>query len=156
MALKAAMWVHGTIVEAEAPQRQHYNVYRKGWGTEYEAFAGEGMEHWFHFPIATPVMIDDVRTQLIKIFVFYRTDVNTKITKVHVYDGPNKVKAFEGLVLSGDHSAGIDSSNSWDIDPPIEIRYGLGISVCAQFGWTVYGEHPKILFTTAGADFISS
>lgn len=153
MALKAAMWVHGTIVEVEAPQR-YFNVYRKGWGTEYEALTGE--EYWFHFPIATPVMLDDVRTQLIKIFVFYRTDVNTKITKVHVYDGPTKVKAFEGLVLSGDHSAGIDSSNSWDIDPPIGILYGLGISVCAQFSWPGYMQYPKILFTTAGADFISS
>ena len=69
------------------------------------------------------------------------------MTNIHVYDGPTKIRAFDGLALSGDHSNAIDASNNWDITPPVEVKYGLGISVGVAFG-----DNGEILFTTAGAD----
>jgi len=76
------------------------------------------------------------------------------ITNLHLYDGPTQVKAFDGLSLTGDHSTGIDSSNSWQIDPPITILFGLGNSVGMRFP-PVTHIPSQILFTTAGADFIT-
>src|SRR5438445_11944623 len=54
--LKAAIWVHGTIVEPENPPD---STSRKGWGI---SFSGRpGTNNWFHIPVATPVILDDLR-----------------------------------------------------------------------------------------------
>ena len=157
MPLKAAMWVHGTIVEVEYPERlapwSTDGLVRKGWGTHF--WGKENTNNWFHIPITTPVILDDIRPPLVKVFVFYKTEGYAKITNVHVWDGPKKVKAFDGLSLSGNHSGGIDANNSWVINPPITIAFGLGISVGVEFGPkdAIDIPWPEILFTTAGADF---
>jgi hypothetical protein len=149
MVVKAAMWVHGTIVEVENPG-PWLNVNRAGWGTHFKT---ANSSHWFHIPFTTPVILDDVRPLLGKIFVFYKTLGDAKITNVHMYDGHKKVKSFDNLSLQGDHFANIDASNSWIISPPLTIWYGLGISVGVQFGKTGTAV-PEIVFYTAGADFI--
>ena len=96
MALKAAMRVPGTIVEAEYAVE---SVTRKGWGTH---FCGRPLtNNWFHIPIPTPVIVDEIRSPLVKVFVFYRATY-TMITNVHIYDGSQPVKIFDGLNLSGD------------------------------------------------------
>jgi hypothetical protein len=142
MALKAAMWVHGTIVEAENAVNF---VSRKGWGA---TFGGQNTFNWFHIPITTPVILDDIRPQLVKVFVFYRTN-GAVIRNLHIWDAATRVKVFDNLNLSGDHSRGIDASNSWVIAPPLGIAFGLGISVGVQF----LIDPGDILFTSAGADF---
>jgi hypothetical protein len=153
MALKAAMWIHGTIVEAENPA--DLTLVRRGWGTHF--FGRQFTSNWFHFPIPTPVILDDTRPQLVKVFVFYQTGA-ARIINLHVYDGPRRVKAFDNLNLSGDHSGSVDSANSFVIDPPITILFGLGISVAVEFtvGDPDRPALPGILFTTAGADFAPS
>ncbi len=149
MAIKAAMWVHGTIVEAENPG-PWINISRKGWGTHFKM---ANQNNWFHIPFTTPVMLDDARPRLGKIFVFYETKGDAKITNVHIYDGKTKVKAFDSLSLTGNHSSNIDTNNTWTISPTITILYGLGISVGVQFGAFVT-EVPEIIFYAAGADFM--
>ena len=149
MARKAAMWVHGTIVEAEYAVE---SMTRKGWGTH---FSGRPLTtNWFHIPIPTPVSFDEIRPPLVKVFIFYRATY-AMITNVHIYDGSRQVKVFDGLSLSGDHSVDMDASNSWDITPPLGIACGLGVSVSVAF--LLQGPDsaglPEILFTTAGADF---
>ena len=149
MARKAAMWVHGTIVKAEYAVE---SMTRKGWGTH---FTGRPLtNNWFHIPIPTPGIFDEMRPPLVKVFVLYRATY-AMITNVHIYDGSRPVKVFDGLNLSGDHSVDIDASNSWDIKPPLEITFGLGVSVSVEF--LLQGPDsaglPEILFTTAGADF---
>ncbi len=157
MALKAAMWVHGTIVEAEYPENlapvYGDGIVRRGWGTHF--WGKENTKNWFHIPFTNPVILDDMRPQLIKVFVLYKTEGWAKITNIHVFDGPRRVKEFNGLTLSGNHSGGIDASNSWNVNPPITIASGLGISVGVEFGPkdNVDIPWPEILFTTAGADF---
>jgi hypothetical protein len=142
MAQKAAMWVHGTIVQVENPVTFER---RMGDGAH---FRGQPGAYWFHFAITTPVVLDDVRPPLIKVLVFYKAN-GARITNLHIFDGPRRVKAFDNLSLSGDHSGGIDSSNSWTITPPLGIAFGLGISLGVEFGV----DAQEILFTAAGADF---
>jgi len=144
MGLKAAMWVHGTIVRAENPP--DFEI-RRGWGAQ---FGGRAKSNWFHIPLTIPVILDSVRPKLGRISVFYKTNGAT-IKSIHVFDGPTKIKAFDGLTLSGDHSKSLDASNSWAITPSLPISFGLGISIGVDFG-NVPGD---ILFTTAGADLLT-
>jgi hypothetical protein len=148
MALKAAMWVHGTIVEAEFPV---LSTVRKGWGT---VFTGRGStKNWFHIPFTTPIILDDVRPPIVKVFVLYNA-TNARIANLHIYDGAKKVRFFDGLNLSGNHSNGLDASNNWAITPPVTISFGLGISVGVDFLEPPSADtSAKILFTSAGADF---
>ncbi len=162
--LRAAMWVHGTIVQVEYPKRlssadsdAEQSGFRRGWGTLFRGGDPDPIKasNWFHIPITTPVILDDVRPSLIRVFVFYKTSGRASITNLHIYDGPNRVMTFDNLIgYSGDHSAGIDALNTWVINPPLKILFGLGISVGVNFSWIINGSPlSDILFTTAGADF---
>ncbi len=84
MPLKAAMWVHGNIVQAEFPERLIVIPvvgragFRRGWGTLFQGPRDprpETLTNWFHFPMPTPVILDDVRPQLVKVFVFYKGNI---------------------------------------------------------------------------------
>lgn len=149
MAVKAAMWVHGNAVCAQSPG-PHLNTIRSGWGTQFKTGSSD---HWFHFPFAAPIISDDIRPVLAKIFVLYSTNGDAKLTAVHVYDGQKKVKAFDNLSLQGNHAGAVDASNSWAVNPPLTIYFGLGISVGVHFGATSVAI-PEIVFYSAGADFL--
>ncbi|MCI0536948.1 MAG: hypothetical protein L0Z50_17170 [Verrucomicrobiales bacterium] len=145
-----AVWVHGTAFEAEDSGALN-GIQKMGWGTLFhgkpKAFT------WFHISIPTPVIINDHRPALEKLFVFYKEN-GASIRNVHIYDGPRKIKAFDGLMLRGDQSGKIVAANTWAFAPPVTIAYGLGISIGVQFSVGFDSAiTTEILFTTAGADF---
>ncbi|HEX7154109.1 MAG TPA: DUF6623 family protein [Thermoanaerobaculia bacterium] len=145
-----AVWVHGSSVEVE--DTAVLNATRRlGWGT---VFSGKpGKFAWFHINIPTPVIVNDVRAVLEKVFIFYKTD-GASIRNVHFWDGPHQIKAFDGLMLTGDRSGGIVATNSWAITPAATMRYGLGLSIGVQYSIGFDSAiTTDILFTTAGADF---
>ncbi len=145
-----ALWVHGNSFEAEVPDTIN-SFQRFGWGTLFRGKPGRFA--WFQISFPTPVIIDDVRPKLEKVFVFYQTN-GADIRNVHVYDGPRRIKTFDGLSLEGDRSGGIVPANTWEISPPVELGFGLGISVGVQFHIGFDSPVPtEILFATAGADF---
>ncbi|WP_420643706.1 hypothetical protein [Candidatus Leptofilum sp.] len=160
----STVWVHGTSVHVEYEDRIE-NFKLKGWGAH---FWGEGWsDNWFHFSIPNirfPLDNDDStqrpkKVLLKNIYVFYEKPLDfTMITAVHIYDGRKKVKSLDGLPLlesGGNHSQSIDEYNSWEIDPAIEIKHGLGISVGVKFVVPPEASGPAdILFTTAGARFV--
>jgi hypothetical protein len=117
--------------------------------------ASPNTSYWFHFGIPAPVILDNAQTLLSKVFVFYQTKGWTKVTNIHVYDGPSRVKTFDGLQLSGDFSNGIHAENQWELSPPSAIKFGLGISICVQFGPSST-DGLSIKFTSAGADFYTA
>jgi len=63
------------------------------------------------------------------------------------------VKKIDGLSLQGAHNKQIDAESSWVINPPIVIKYGLGLTVEAEFG-KFTSVVPEVTFYKAGADFI--
>jgi uncharacterized protein DUF6623 len=160
MAIKAAMWVHGHNVLPEYVDRLDnipgagVNGLRKGWGV---TFRGQGHSfNWFHFSMPTPVILDDTRPPLKKIFVFYKTN-HSKVTAIHLWDGIRKIHEIGNLNLQGDHTIGTDASNNWIINPPLTIVYGLGISIGVQFSGFIDTPEPgiffEIMFSSAGADY---
>ena len=88
--LKAAMWVHGNVAEVEFRDRLAStellpvgvstngsllegsavfgNVHRFAGGSQH---LQDKDDNWFHFPMPTPVILDDLRPPLRKFFVFY-------------------------------------------------------------------------------------
>lgn len=140
-----SIWVPGTIVQAEHPDRLT-ELFRKGWGTSFKQGGGF---NWFHLPVATPFALGGEHLILSTVFVFYRATDGPTITNVHVYNGARRVQAFDGLHVAGEHMEMDDSNmNLWEINPPVFITSGLGISV--GVGFQDCGE---ILFTGAGAHF---
>ncbi|HEX9062847.1 MAG TPA: DUF6623 family protein [Clostridia bacterium] len=150
MSIKEAVWVHGTGFEVEFPQLLDSYV-RRGWGIHY--WGKENTFNWFHIPITTPVIINDARPNLVKAFVLFKTTGWTKVKNIHLYDGIQKVLDLNGLSLSGNNESSLTASNTFTLNPPKTIRYGLGISVGVEFGPHDSSGYPEILFTTAGADF---
>jgi hypothetical protein len=156
MAPKATEWVHGTVVDVEEPGElasiSNDGIARRGWGTHF--WGQEDTYNWFHIPVTTPVISDGQIAKLTKLFVLYETKGNAKIKHVHLYDGKQKKKSFNDLNLSGDHGSRPDSSNTWIINPPLAIQYGLGLSICVNFG-NKGGRNvwPEVVFSSAGAEF---
>ena len=169
------VWVHGTTVQVESPEKLApvdpnsgivEAVSRRGWGAEF--FGKEQTRNWFHISIPTPAwMVNPVtqnagHPQLLRIFFFYKTNGGVYITDWHIYDGPRRIKEIKltdtvGIDPNGeDHSAGIDARNKLDINPPLEILFGLGISLGVDFR-TKPPDYvfPSLLITSAGADFIT-
>jgi hypothetical protein len=145
-----AVWVHGTAFEVEDPSTL-VGISRRGFGTLFRGKAASF--NWFHISIPTPVIIDDVRPTLEKVFVFYKTN-GADIRNVHIYDGPRKIKSFDDLRLQGDRIGGLTPANSWSLVPPATILFGLGISLGVQFHVGIDSAvQTEIIFSTAGADF---
>jgi len=143
-----SIWVPGTIVDAEHPD-QLAALIRKGWGT---FFKQEGGFNWFHIPIAAPFALDGQNLVLATIFVFYRATDGPIIRNIHVYSGPKRVQAFDGLHFAGEQTEMKDPNlNMLDLSPHVFITAGLGISVGVDFK-----DGGEILFTGAGGYFQSS
>jgi len=151
LAPKSTVCVHGNIVQAEYPQ-DIGEVSRKGWGTTF--WGKENTVNWFHIPLSVPSLLDGSRPKLTKVFFYFHNTTRSPITTVHIYDGPKVIKTFDNLRLSGDHARALDRSNTFTIDPPKEVAFGLGLSIKVEFPPATEQKPPHwILFTTAGAEF---
>jgi hypothetical protein len=151
MTPKATLCVHGNIVQPEYPEHID-EMSRKGWGTTF--WGKEDTANWFHIPLSLPVALDGQRPKLTKAFVYFHNTTRSPIAAVHIYDGPRLIQAFDGLRLAGDHARAADRANTFNLDRPQDILFGLGISVSVQFPASPEQKPPRwILFTTAGAEF---
>lgn len=157
--IKRAVWVHGNAVVVERPDDLTEEI-RIGWGSKFMLRAGTS--NWFHVSIPTPVLIDDIRPKLARVFVLFKTSkpegsgtfIGSTLEALHVYDGHNRVAAITGTRM-GKHANAIDSANTWEFDAPLSIYSGLGLSVevrAAQVGSDTTPQ--SVEFATIGADFV--
>lgn len=147
MAKIQASWIAGTSVQTH---REGYFISKARYGS-CSAFYTHGKE-WFFFPIPTPVIVDDQRANLVKVYVLYKTIGTARIVKIELCDG-RKVLSEIPANLSGKHDEGIDAGNSWIIQPSIPMKYGLNLGVLVDFGPPTKVLVPGIEFVTAGANF---
>ena len=176
MSLKAAMWVPGTAARVEYPERLTWRppipapagfppnspmreIAMNGANIFFSQQNQSGAVNfnWFHFPIPTPVLLDDTRVQLLQVFVLYQTQLS-RITSLDVWDGPNLIMEQNNLSLTGDHLAAIDASTTFTFTSPPSVLWGINISVEVEF-LPESASQPMIrslmAFSTAGADFIT-
>jgi len=156
MALKAAMWVHGTAFHIEGPVE---GVTLRGEGALVTGKSD--LTTRFHFPIPTPVVLDERRLQLVRVFVLYDTRPQTaspdalgpQLSSIRVFDGSRLVRSFDNLGLTGPHDKALDGANTFTLAPAVEVFFGLSLSVSMFFPGAPSEEKRTILFTAAGADF---
>ncbi len=149
--LKAIISVHGNAVEPEYPEHID-EVSHKGWGATF--WGKEATTNWFHIPFAVPNLLDGQRPKLSRVFLFFHNTSRSPIASVHLYDGTRLLRAFGPLSLFGDHARGADRGNTFSLEKPLELSYGLGISVSVTFPHDTGEKPPRwILFTTAMAEF---
>lgn len=164
--LKAAFWVHGTSVQVQFPSNL------RGEGASATPSGGEGVMryetgtrfplkpariNWFHFAIPTPTILDDERPPVSRVCLLYSTldsaeeeESGAWIRAVGLFDGAKNIWEFEGR-LSGDHSAGLDAANTWDIKPAAVFQFGLGLTVVVES--PALPATAEIVFVGAGAYF---
>jgi subtilisin family serine protease len=139
-----AMWVHGSSVVEEYPDRLQLKA-NKGF---YSIFEGKpGTTNWFHYAIPTPVIVDNKRMRLDSVDIKFLAHPDVWVMNVHVYDGYLKIKAYDGLRMTGSHLfERFDVLNRY-------VGAGIGISIGVQFGRDASKPH-YVRFLSAGAHFI--
>jgi hypothetical protein len=162
-----ASWFPGTaFMPAEQPANGLQEVNNIRWtdvvglrqsgGT---TFRGQnGASNWFHVPIATPVIVNDVRAKLVQVFVMFQcgdpaatfaTNAGANVSDVHVWDGGTRIKQFGPFNLFGEHRFRLDTSNIFKMGtPPPDIFFGLELAIHVNFS-----ADQTITFSSAGADF---
>jgi hypothetical protein len=146
-----ACWVHGTSVR---PEREGYHITKRyaGFGV---TFISHG-EEWFHFAIPTPIILNNRRNKLKKVFVFFDTlGTTATIKSIHLYDNGHKFKSFDNVNESGQHDQQVDAHNSWQVSPSHDLLGGLCISVLVRFGDVHASKPPAIKFVSGGADLFT-
>jgi hypothetical protein len=148
-----ALWTHGNAVTVESPENLKL-VRHIAWATELYFIPGRAS--WAHIPLPTPVILGDVPSKLIRFFLMFRVPKNDgRIRSVHLYDGPARIRAFDGLGQNGEHWNRIDGANTFTLDQPYEVTQGLGISFLfqADIGIDSTIPPPLLQISSAGGEY---
>ncbi|MBU7048242.1 MAG: hypothetical protein HXS54_17555 [Theionarchaea archaeon] len=145
MVLAHAMWVHGTSIQIEYPDRIN-SIWRAGFYTQID---GElGTDNWLHFAIPTSVIVNDKRLRVGSVMVVFRTGSPDAVVRdVHIYDGEKKIAQHNGVNLSGNIGF-----RRFDVPTHPEVAFGIGISIGVTFG-TDKAKNHTMQFISAGCDF---
>ncbi|EON69767.1 hypothetical protein W97_09030 [Coniosporium apollinis CBS 100218] len=148
-----ASWTHGNALTVESPENLN-RVGHQGWGADMSVKAGKSS--WFHIALPTPVIVDDVRTKLTKVFLLFSGE-GGQIREVHVYDGSSKVQEFKQLFLSGEHRLALDGANTFNLATPHTVVWGIGItfSFTASIGFDSQIPPSRLILAAAGGDFVA-
>jgi hypothetical protein len=139
MTIKMATWMHGNGAQPEnAPLTQ-----RRMAGSGL--FGGADLStNFFHFPITTPVIIDDQRPLLTRVFVLYRMKF-CAVESVQLWSGRQRMTVFPVTQETGvsrdhpdiDRSEFVEGKTMFSMEAvyatPIEIHQGLSITVKVKF-----------------------
>jgi len=150
-----AMWMHGNTVVVEHPENL-LALDHRGWGTEFKL--QRGTDSWFHISIPTPLILENQRSRLVRVFLCFNTpESDGHISNVHLYDGYNSFQAFDDLFLVGDRRAFLmNGYNAFALPNPRLLYWGLGISFLYQAA--LCSEEPYspsyLSIAGAGGDFV--
>ena len=145
-----AMWMHGNTVVVEHPENL-LALDHRGWGTEFKL--QRGTDSWFHISIPTPLILENQRSQLVRVFLCFNTpESDGHISNVHLYDGCNSFQAFDNLFLVGDRRAFLmNGYNAFALPNPRLLYWGLGISFLYQAALCPEEPYSPSYFSIAGA-----
>jgi hypothetical protein len=148
-----ASWVHGNALTVESPENLN-RVGHFGWGADMSVKPGQGS--WFHIALPTPVIVSDVRSSLIRVFLLFESEQGS-IRNVHVYDGSFKIQEFNDLLSEGEHRLGLDDMNTFNLAQPHSVAFGIGVSFffIANIGFDSAIPPSRLIVASAGGDYIT-
>jgi len=120
---------------------------RTGYGATFRLEGGK--QDWFHIPIPTPVIIEDQHATLVKVMVLFALPDGAAITDVNIWDGPNRIE-IQHPNVTGDRAAGVGSENTFDLNPPVAVHFGVGISLLVE---NETDSDADVYFAGAGGEF---
>lgn len=145
--LEQAMWAHGHSMVVERPQ-DLVSEWRAGFFIR--VIGKRGATNWLHFPIPTPVIVNDNRLRIDSAMLRFRSLSNhAEVTNIHVFDGENRIFARDGMLFS---------PNQWGLERftlpnKPEVFWGIGITVGVRFTGANDGQN-TMEFASAGVDFL--
>ena len=168
---RQAMWVHGNAVVLRFPggaalapytnQHRMDNVVESNNRTAWTDIVGMhrdngatfrgmgGNTNSFQVSIPTPCWRDGVRAQLAMVGLLFTSEPQVIITGIKLFDGPNQMPfSLPSMNVSGAHTTLISNINRLDLPTPINILFGLGITIDVSFL-----QDGEITFHAFGADF---
>lgn len=148
MAIKQAMWTHGSAVQVETPNNLK-SVERYAFFTRLVGNKGSGS--WLHFAIPTPVIVDDQRLRLESAMIRFRCNSDMVcVAHFHVCDGEDRFYMNDNINVV---------HNNWQIPlhretirPERVLLWGIGISIYVAFNGNSDAEN-TIELAAAGCDF---
>jgi hypothetical protein len=146
MAITHAMWVHGTSMKIEYPNRLK-SVWKAGF---YTRVVGKpNTTNWFHFHIPTVVIDDNKRQMIDSVMLRYRCRTHSaKIRDAHIYDGERKIVSHNNINISSTRF----SFRRFNVPGKPDVRWGVGLSLGVSFNGTT--DHSNTMeFSSAGCDF---
>jgi hypothetical protein len=148
-----ASWVHGNALTVESPENLN-RVGHFGWGADMSVKPGQAS--WFHIALPTPVIVSDVRSSLIRVFLLFESEQGS-IRNVHVYDGSFKIQELNDLLSEGEHRLGLDGLNTFDLAQPHSVAFGIGVSFffIANIGFDSAIPPSRLIVASAGGDYIT-
>jgi hypothetical protein len=170
MSIKLAMWLGGNGVQAEFAPLSQRRMAGSG------LFGGVDVStNFFHFPISTPVIVDDRRPLLTRAFVLYRMKF-CAVQSMQLWSGRERRAVFDVTQEAGDVRTHADVDRNQFVEgktmfsmlplhgDPIEMSQGLTITVKVKFDSRLsstlagipidsFRQLGVIEFYSAGADF---
>ncbi len=164
MAGFTASWVHGNAVVAEEPPADDGGLFgfnHFGWGTQI--VMRPGFARWFHIFIPTPVILDDKRMKLIRVFLQWQQIRGYRhsgyIEDAHLWDGQTRIAKESNKDFKQSGFAVIPGHSTYELRQSREWHFGVGLSFRLGGAGNVGGhfvdnsDAPVIVIGSAGADF---
>lgn len=108
----------------------------------------------FSFSIPTPLIFDNVRARLDRVFLLFKLEDNARLSRVSVMDGPNELLHLQFPVeqryLAVEPGREGDGWYSWEVPGRPEIFWGIGVGVIID---PLDGD-AEVTFLSAGVEFV--
>ena len=173
-----ASWIHGNSVVVEDPPNdpQVFSMTHYGWGTVVRIRPNTSF--WLHIPIPTPVIVNDKRLKLIRVFLLWRVASGKGLlTGLDLWDGGRKITGptVNGVVMrafkspwelrdvylsSGDYLSIEKGRFELAMPAPSEVGFNLSFKLSAVWPDAGAGHIPDIWtkaefhICAAGGDFV--
>jgi hypothetical protein len=110
----------------------------------------------FSFSIPTPVLFEDVRPRLSRVYIVYKLDDSARVSRLSVMDGPNELLHLQfspsERYLAGEGPSITEAAGgtmtSWDVPNSPELRWGVGIGLIID---PIDGD-AEVTFVSAGVE----
>jgi hypothetical protein len=157
-------WVHGHAMVAEDNTLDPKPVSHIGFGSVIAI--RPGFSRWLHIAVPTPVIDNDRRLSVVRVFLLWKIENRGRFDFVHVWDGHNRIAtrytnqnqgADDIIGVRGDHT-NIDPLSTFELERPIPVFTGIGISFFVSTEPTTgpVSNDVVVTLTAAGADFLPS